>query len=92
MDINKITVPTLIISHKNDKCPGTPSMDAPKLREALKNSPRTEILFFEGGKKPRPSNRIKAPPACQPLTPHGFYGIEEQVVSAIADFIKSNSQ
>ena len=56
--------------------------DAPKIKEGLVNSKKVEIRYFTGGKTP-----LSDP--CEALSEHGFYGIEEQVVSAIADFIKS---
>jgi len=92
MDIDKIKAPTLIVAHKKDKCPGCPPSGAPKIKEALINSQNVEIMYFTGGKKQELSVISLAPPGCRALTPHGFYGIEEQVVSAIAKFIKSNSK
>jgi dienelactone hydrolase len=85
MDLENIKVATLIVSHENDGCEATPASDAPKLKAALKNSPKVKVLYFTGGKKPRSE-------PCQARSQHGFYGIEEQVVTAIADFIKSNSK
>jgi len=73
----------LIISHKEDKCEETPAADAPRLKAALVNSPKAEVMYFTGGKKPREKR-------CWGLSAHGFYGIEDQVVTAIAEFIKSN--
>jgi dienelactone hydrolase len=85
MDLDKITVPTLIVSHQDDKCETTPPSDAPKLKAALANSPKVEVMYFSGGKKP------KSKP-CRARSAHGFYGIEDEVVSAIVDFIKANSK
>ena len=84
MNLGKISVPTLIVYHKNDACVETPPSDANKIKEALENSPKVEVMYFEGGKKP------KSKP-CAPLSAHGYYGIEEQVIGTVADFIKSNS-
>jgi hypothetical protein len=85
MDLGKITVPTLIVSHQDDKCEITPASDAPKLKGALENSAKVEVIYFTGGRRP------KSKP-CQALSAHGFYGIEDEVVPAIADFIKANSK
>jgi hypothetical protein len=85
MELLKITFPTLIVSHKEDKCRLTPASDAPELKAALVSSPKVEVMYFTGGRRP------KSKP-CQALSAHGFYGIEDQVVTAIADFIKSNSK
>lgn len=85
MDLDKISVPTLIVSHKEDKCNITPATDAPKIAEGIVNSSKVEIMYFTGGKRPIEEE-------CYGLSAHGFYGIETEVVSAIADFIKSNSK
>jgi hypothetical protein len=85
MQLDKIIVPTLIIAHKDDKCDLTPPDGAQKIKDALINSPRAEVLYFTGGAKPRSE-------ACREKSPHGFYGIEEEVITAIADFIIANSQ
>jgi hypothetical protein len=83
MGLDKITVPTLIISHKEDKCFATPALDAPKIKKAIINSPKVDVMYFTGGKRAIENE-------CSGLSAHGFYGIEDQVVSAIADFIESN--
>jgi len=85
MGLNKIIIPSLIVSHKDDNCFATPSSDAPKIKEGFVNSPKVEIMYFTGGKRAIENE-------CWGLSAHGFYGIEEEVVSAIADFIKSNSK
>ena len=92
MDLSKVKLPTLIVSHKEDKCFVSPPSDAPKIKAAIANSPKVEVMTFTGGKKQKPFDRSLVPSACQPLSPHGFYGIEEQVVAAIAEFIKANSK
>ena len=84
MDLNEVTVPVAIVSHKEDKCELTPPSNAPRLKAALVNSPKVEVMYFTGGKKP-----IQNP--CRALCAHGFYGVEDEVVKAIADFIKANS-
>lgn len=85
MELNRITVPTLIVSHKDDKCEVTPPEDAPKIKKGLVNSKDVEVMYFAGGKRAIENK-------CWGLSAHGFYGIEDEVVSAIADFIKSNSK
>jgi len=85
MEFDRITVPTLIVSHKEDKCFATPPEDSQKIQEALINSPKVEVKYFTGGKPPLEES-------CHGLSAHGFYGIEGQVITAIADFIKSNSE
>jgi pimeloyl-ACP methyl ester carboxylesterase len=85
MELDKITVPSLIVSHKEDECKLTPAVDSEKLKDALSNSTKVEVLYYSGGKKPLSGS-------CEPKSAHGFYGIEEQVVNDISDFIKDNSK
>ena len=85
MGLDKIIVPTLIVSHKDDKCFATPASDAPKIKEAIVNSPKVETMYFTGGKRAIENE-------CWGLSAHGFYGIEKQVVTAIVNFIKANSK
>jgi len=83
MSLQNITVPTLIVSHKNDKCILTPASDSDRLKERFEKSKGVKILLFNGGKRP-----ISDP--CKALSAHGFYGIEKEVVDSIVQFIKSN--
>lgn len=82
MHLEKIVVPTLIISHRDDQCHVSPPSNIPRVRNAMLNSPEVEVKCFTGGKK-------GSGEACSPLSAHGFYGIEAQVVSAISEYIKS---
>jgi hypothetical protein len=76
---------TLIVSHKDDECILTPAADSEKLKDALSNSINVEVLYYSGGKK-----AVSRP--CQSQSAHGFFGIDDQVVSGISDFIKENSK
>lgn len=89
MDLDQITVPTLIVHHKDDKCETCPASGAQKIKDAIVNSKKTEIMYFTGGKRAA-QERLGKP--CMPLSTHGYYGIEKKVVSAIAGFIKINSK
>jgi pimeloyl-ACP methyl ester carboxylesterase len=77
VDLARIKVPSLIVRHREDGCPSTPPGGAEGLLGKLKNAPRTELLTFAGGDPPRSA-------ACEPLSRHGYLGIESQVVGAIA--------
>jgi hypothetical protein len=85
MNYDKLSMPVLIVSHKEDGCVRSPAEEAPALKDAIKNSQKVEVLYFTGGKKPESE-------PCYALSAHGFYGIEEEVVTAIADFINNNSK
>jgi len=83
MSLQDITVSTLIVSHRNDKCTKTPASDSDSLKERFEKSKVVKVLLFNGGKQPISSS-------CNALSEHGFYGIEKEVVDSIAQFIKSN--
>jgi hypothetical protein len=80
MPLGRVVVPTLILSHKKDGCDITPAADGAKLKRALSKSSRVEIILLEGGLPPQSD-------PCQAKSEHGFLGIEETAVKAIADFI-----
>ena len=46
----------------------------------LSGAPKKELLTFSGGDAPQS-------PPCETLAPHGYFGIEERVVEAIAAWI-----
>jgi pimeloyl-ACP methyl ester carboxylesterase len=79
MPLGRIQVPTLIVHHKQDGCAHCKYEDLPQLMNKLTAVPRKELLTFEGG-------RTKGDP-CQAMAYHGFNGIEEEVVTKIAEWI-----
>lgn len=83
MELDRITVPTLIAAHIDDGCNKTPPEGARKIARLLSNAKKVEIKRFSGGDTP-----ISKP--CQALSYHGFLGIENKVVDYISDFIKAN--
>lgn len=85
MALDEITLPTLIVYHMNDECYSTPAEDAPKIKERLTQSRKTEIFYFTGG-------REASSDSCGPMSNHGFLGIEKRVVAAITQFIKTNEK
>jgi hypothetical protein len=78
-----IRVPALSIGHEKDACPCSPGRAevGRKLMAALKQSPRKEHKVWTGGDPPL----SKEP--CWARTPHGFFGVEGDVVRAIASWI-----
>jgi hypothetical protein len=82
MALDRIAVPTLIVSHKGDACDITPARDAAKLVAALVRAPIKEVRIMDGGLPP-----ISEP--CEAHSPHGFLGIEDETVAAMAAFIKA---
>lgn len=84
MPLSRVTVPTLIVSHRHDSCGSTPAAGASKLKQALAQAKPVEVVLIDGGKPP------KSEP-CQALSRHGYFGVEDKAVAAIAAFIKVNT-
>ena len=82
MKLSNVTVPVLITSHENDKCPLTPPKDIDLLASQFTSSKKVEKIVFSGG-----DPDISTP--CQAMSAHGYLGIEEDVVLKISAFIKS---
>jgi pimeloyl-ACP methyl ester carboxylesterase len=85
MALDKITVPTLIVSHRDDGCRLTPASDAPKLTARLTKAPKVEVAVLGGGDPPQSD-------PCEAKAQHGFLGIEAKAVDMIAAFIKTNGR
>ena len=80
MKLKKFKKPVLIVSHKYDSCDVSPPEDATKLKSKFKKSPQVEVVILDGG------HADKSDP-CHALSSHGFYGIEDEAVKQIANFI-----
>jgi len=79
--LSQVTVPTLIVSHKDDGCEFTPPVDWIQLWLILRQSaPDVRAWIFRGGLPP-----ISDP--CNALSDHGFFGIERRVVSFISNWV-----
>jgi hypothetical protein len=74
--------PVLVASHRDDSCVATPAADGPGVVAAFAAARPKAFRLFEGGLPPRSD-------ACQAQSPHGFLGIEAEVMGAIAAFIKA---
>ena len=78
MELRRITIPTLVVHHRDDGCRLCLYRDVPSLMKKLK-TPRTELLTFDGG--------ISRGDPCEAFGHHGYNGIEREVVGAIAAWI-----
>ncbi len=81
--LDRIRVPVQIVYHEQDGCFVTPAEGNRAIASGLINSPKVSSRGFTGGAPP-----ISGP--CKARSAHGFLGLEDQVVAAIADFIKRN--
>jgi len=83
--LSVFTGPVFIVSHQDDGCqcsPGSPVIGATLLARFTGSSTK-EHKVFTGGASP-----LSGP--CDARAPHGFFGIENDVVKTIADWIKSH--
>jgi hypothetical protein len=81
VNLESVTVPALIVSHRDDGCSVTKPEDSRALKHRFIASPKVRVLMFHGGSTP-----VSDP--CDPLAPHGFFGIEQRVIEDIAKWIK----
>jgi len=84
VDLGSITVPTLFVHHKKDRCFVTPYGAVAPHMKSLKNAAKVEQIAFEGGLATQGRH-------CGAMGPHGFLGIEDEVVRAISNWIKANN-
>jgi hypothetical protein len=76
-----ITVPTLVIHHRQDPCEITPYAEASALPQRLGKARRVELVTVEGGPPPRGL-------PCGPESPHAFSGMEDTLIDRLASWIK----
>jgi dienelactone hydrolase len=79
MNLKRIGVPVLVAHHRQDGCEYSPYAEVARLMNKLSASPKKELLTFDGG------DTRNSP--CEALTYHGFFGIEREVVTKIAQWI-----
>ena len=80
-DLEQISDPTLIVSHKNDLCSVTPAVDAKVLAAQLTGAPKVTVRKFNGG-------FTSLDRECGAISAHGFFGIEPKVIKYINFWIK----
>lgn len=76
---DQVAAPLLVVANAADACPVAPPEDAPRIAAAFTRSPHVQVLNVAGG---RPGRR-----ACGSLSPHGYWGMEGEMVGAIGDWI-----
>jgi alpha-beta hydrolase superfamily lysophospholipase len=81
--LEQVRVPALVVGNKDDRCDVALPENAPRIAAAMKNSPDVRVAYVDGG-------TAKSPRACGSLTPHGYYGIETQVIDTIAQWIDNH--
>lgn len=84
-DPGGVRVPALVVANRDDACKVAPPDDAPRIAAAMTHSPHVRVLSISGG-----TTRSDNP--CGSLTPHGYNGIEDEVVGAIAQWMDARSR
>ncbi len=80
--LEQLRVPTLLVHNHDDGCRESPFDYAPLGLNRLTGAPAKELIAVSGG-------MLRSGP-CEALSPHGYYGIEDQVVPRIAAWIKAH--
>jgi alpha-beta hydrolase superfamily lysophospholipase len=78
--LDKIRVPVLVVHHRDDACRASRYADTSWAMRRLSAAPKRELLTFSGGDTPQSD-------PCEPLSAHGYFGIDAKVVEAIAAWI-----
>ena len=84
MPLSRITLPTLIVAHRQDGCTLSPVANVPLLVKGLTKSAKAESVLLDGGKPPQSD-------PCEAKAQHGFWGIEDKAVGAIAKFVRDGT-
>jgi dienelactone hydrolase len=79
LPLEKITIPVLVVHHKQDDCKNCSYRDISFLMKKLKGAPRKELITVTGG--------VSQGDPCDAFAYHGFNGREKEVVGKIAEWI-----
>jgi hypothetical protein len=81
-------VPAYVAADRSDACPCSLPDRSKPIATALDASPARAMSIFPLDGSASPTGPGTDP--CTALTPHGFYGIEDDVVSAIVSFANTH--
>lgn len=82
VDLAAIAIPTLFVHNKEDACGTSSFANLAPLMARITHAPRKELIAVSGGLPPQSD-------ACDALSRHGYFGIEDEVIGDIARWIKS---
>lgn len=80
--LGTVRVPVLIVHNRNDSCNASPFGQAEQAFATLTMAPAKQFIAVAGGS-------LRGNP-CDALSPHGYLGIEDQVVPPIVAWIKTH--
>ena len=79
-----VRVPSLVVANVDDRCKVAPPSMAQSIAQSIRHAPTT-VLTVSGGTQ-------RTQDDCGSLTPHGYYGIEENVVDGIVDWMQKTQK
>ncbi len=80
--LGQIRMPVLVVHNRDDGCRLSPFSDTASSMAMMTKAAPKELLTVSGGS-------LRSEP-CQALSPHGYYGIEDQVVPSIIAWIQTH--
>ena len=83
-DYSNVAAPAMVLVHKRDQCSLTPPAGADLIKDRIRNADKVAVVALEGGRAP-------VSEACKARSEHGFWGIEDKALDAIADFVNTSS-
>ena len=81
-DPQDVRVPALVVANRDDACDVAPPSMAPRVVAAMVHS-KAEVSTVAGGVQ-------RSTKSCGSLSPHGYYGIEDQVVDLIGQWLRAH--
>ena len=72
--------PLLVVAHQSDGCEGSPASTAPRLLAAYSTAQPKKLVMMSGGEPARSG-------PCDAMSAHGYLGIEDKTMAAIAEFM-----
>ncbi|NHO34056.1 alpha/beta hydrolase [Acetobacter sp. LMG 1636] len=76
----KVQAPVLVVANHDDRCNVAPPQDAKKIGAAMTGSLEVTVLMVTGGTTRSEKN-------CGSLTPHGYFGIEAEVITRVITWL-----
>jgi hypothetical protein len=83
-DPQQVRAPALVVANRDDRCNVAPPQAAPHIAASMTASHDVRVLEVSGG-----VSRSKK--ECGSLTPHGYFGIEDQVVAGISRWMEAHN-
>jgi pimeloyl-ACP methyl ester carboxylesterase len=80
-DPQDVRAPALVVANQDDRCDVAPPEDAPRIAAAMTRSASVEVISVAGGVQ-------RSTKLCGSLSPHGYYGIESEVISRIDSWMQ----